>query len=298
MSGYDAIGGAFEALRRPVAWGRGEDPDKIALEYVAERSLARRLKAAGPHERGPLYAAAYNEVIRRSYVDFGARQDSLKDRGRRSLATARALHRFLKPHMHLVEIGPGDGRVSLAAAAWVRQVTMLDVRTELARCVDLPRNVRLVVTDGLGAPLEPCSADLVFCDQLVEHLHPDDVSAIHRNVFDALKPGGAYICLSPNRLLGPHDLTRYFGGSEPEGLHLREYSLGDLVGALNRVGFGRVRPLVGGGPLWIPVPLDPILAIERRWEALTVERRSALRWKPGMRQALAAMLGARVIAEK
>jgi SAM-dependent methyltransferase len=279
-------------------WGASESPGKILGEYRTERALRWRILNAPAAERGALYVAAFEEVLRRSSEDLESRRLLIERSRTHAAATARALRRYIDRNAHVVEVGPGDGRLALMLASAVRRVTMVDVRDTLARMSDRPANLGLLVTDGTGAPLPPASADLVFADQLIEHLHPADAEAIHRDIFTALRPGGAFICYSPNRLLGPHDLTRYFDGEAPEGLHLREYSLRELAELLRRRGFARVRPLVGARSLWLPAPLWLLGLVEDGLAALSPRARRRLARAPGLRSVLKVLLGARIVAWK
>ena len=77
--------------------------------------------------------------------------------------------------------------------------------------------------------------DLVFSNQLMEHLHPDDAEAELQSIFTALKPAGYYVCITPNRLTGPHDISRDFEESAT-GLHLKEYSTSELDSLFRRTG--------------------------------------------------------------
>jgi SAM-dependent methyltransferase len=279
-------------------WGASESPGKILGEYRTERALRWRFLNAPAAERGALYVAAFEEVLRRSSEDLESRRLLIERSRTHAAATARALRRYMGRNTHVVEMGPGDGRLAVLLAASARRVTMVDVRDTLARMSDRPSTLELLVTDGTGAPLPPASADLVFADQLIEHLHPADAEAIHRDVFAALRPGGAFICYSPNRLLVPHDLTRYFDCEAPAGLHLREYSLRELAALLRRLGFARVRPLVGARSLWLPAPLWLLGLVEDGLAALSPRQRRRVARAPGLKPVLRLLLGARVVAWK
>ena len=97
----------------------------------------------------------------------------------------------------------------------------LDVSDEIATRITLPANCKLVLSDGLTVAVPEGSIDVAYSNQLMEHLHPDDAVEQLHNVYRALKPGGAYICITPNALWGPHDVSRRFD-REPTGFHLKE----------------------------------------------------------------------------
>jgi SAM-dependent methyltransferase len=143
----------------------------------------------------------------------------------------------------------------------VKHVQAVEVSTEIMSEVRTPANLSLVRSNGLEIPVEPRTIDLAFSHQLMEHLHPEDAAAQLAGIHAALKSGGVYVCVTPNRLTGPHDISKYFG-SEPRGLHLKEYALAELVAMCERVGFSSVTAgLRVRGTRWIPP--QPLLAVER-----------------------------------
>jgi hypothetical protein len=112
----------------------------------------------------------------------------------------------------------------------------------------------------------------------MEHLHPDDALDQLRNVWAALAPGGAYLCITPNRLSGPWDVSRGFD-DVATGLHLREYTTGELGRHFAAAGFSRVHAFLSyhGRVLSPLLPIQPVAAVERGLEHLprTIGRRLA-----------------------
>ena len=101
----------------------------------------------------------------------------------------------------------------------------------------------------------------------MEHLHPDDAAAQLQNILASLAPGGVYICITPNRWSGPHDVSRYFD-EEATGFHLHEYTVGELALMFREVGFRSVEALVGSGGAHIRTPAVVISSLERLLEML------------------------------
>jgi SAM-dependent methyltransferase len=98
-------------------------------------------------------------------------------------------------------------------------------------------------TDGIHlAKFEPAeSYDVVVSTGVIEHFHPDDLETHFKNARTILTSGGRYIFTTPHVSSGPHDLSRVFGADTAVCMHLREYSVLDLVGLLRDAGFENIR---------------------------------------------------------
>src|SRR6185503_20365588 len=189
------------------------------------------------------------------------------------------VRRFLQPRMTLLEIGAGDCAFSFEAAKRVRQVYAVDVDEVLSRNAQTPANFQLFLSDGVSVPVPTGSVDVAYSNQLMEHLHPDDAREQLANIFAALAPGGVYVCLTPNRLDGPHDISRNFS-DQASGFHLKEYTVTELAALFRATGFRRVRAYSKKNNIWFPVPLSGVLALEALLERLPPHLRRALarRW--------------------
>jgi SAM-dependent methyltransferase len=149
------------------------------------------------------------------------------------------IERYLDADAVFLEIGAGVCALSLAVAKRVRQVYAIEISSEITAGVVPPDNLEIVVTDGLEIPVPPGSVTLAYSNQVLEHLHPDDVLDHFRDVHTALVPNGRYICVTPNRLTGPADISKHFD-PVPTGLHLREYTAGELAALMREAGFHRI----------------------------------------------------------
>ena len=119
--------------------------------------------------------------------------------------------------------------------------------------------MELVLSDGVSIPVE---ATLIFSNQLMEHLHPDDVREQLRNVVTALLPGGRYLCITPSRLNGPHDISRGVD-KVARGFHLREYTYTELDRLFKDVGFARTRAVIRIRGRQLEAPTWLLKALER-----------------------------------
>jgi ubiquinone/menaquinone biosynthesis C-methylase UbiE len=248
---------------------------QLREHYALERDLARRLHDASADERSALYAEVYDELFRAlpHHPQLQRRASQLREQG-----VARELHflvGLLQPDMALLEIGAGDLALSRRLAPLVGEVHAVDVASEIASLQTEQANLHIYLTDGRTLPLTDGCVQLAYSNQLMEHLHPEDACAQLREVFRVLAPGGRYLCVTPNALTGPWDISRMFSRA-PTGLHLREYTNRELAALLRAVGFDELHVLVPGRTRARQLPA---------WVFTTPERALA-RLAPALRRAL------------
>jgi len=246
----------------------GDEQERLREHYLVERELADRLRAASPEERKTLYSEVYDELFRRvpHHPQLLWKEDEAQARARveRQL---RLLQRFLRPGETFLEIGAGDCSLSQVVATQARTVYAVEVSDEITRGLELPANLQIVISDGASIPVPPGSVNLAYSNSLMEHLHPDDAREQLANVFEALAPGGRYLCVTQDRLAGPHDVSRHFDRMAT-GFHLKEYTVGELAGLFSEVGFRRLRLYVGGRGRYLGTRLAPVTATEAGLSAL------------------------------
>jgi SAM-dependent methyltransferase len=221
--------------------------------YQIEKELASRLRASSREERRELYVSLYNEFNLRVPIYTNDEHLAL-DADVMRTPQWRFLRRFLRNDTKFLEIGAGTCAIALAAARVVRNVYALEVSAEVTKHIEQPANFELIIFDGIGMPVPTESITVAYSDQVVEHIHPEDIDDHLRNVYRVLEPGGIYICITPNRLNGPHDISKYFD-DVATGFHLKEYTNTELSNLLQHAGFAQVRAYVGIPAFYIRVPL-------------------------------------------
>lgn len=227
----------------------------LRRHYEIEKELAGRLRSAPREQRKGLYTVVYNELFQRVPDHPQLTQRVLPDDTRRKVQGQLAfLQRFLRPDAVFLEVGPGDCALSLAMASRARAVFAIDVSDDISSGIDWPPNVQFRLSDGTSIDAPPNSVDVAYSNQLMEHLHAEDAEEQLSNIFAALRAGGVYVCITPNRLNGPHDISKYFD-DVPTGFHLREYTASELADLFGRVGFKRVDAylLLAGRTLRVPM---------------------------------------------
>ena len=250
--------------------------EDLYRHYQVERELAARLRSAGREERRRLYGTLYDELFERvpDHPQLSGKVD-YEHRRRFVEIEMGLLDRFLYPDTTFMEIGCGDCALSYEAAKRAGRVYGVDVSRTIAMDNDVPGNFDLLISDGIGIEVPEESVDVAYSRQLIEHLHPDDVIEHVMGVFEALKPGGIYICMTPHRHAGPHDISKFFE-REASGFHLHEYTHAEVVSLLRRAGFGRIRLWKRLGSRYIEMPLAPPILLEKVLEPLHYRTKRAI----------------------
>ena len=269
-------------------------PERLRVHYLAERQLADRIRATKTYaERQAIFASMYDELFRLvpDHPRLAQKGASTEARERDIGWNLAQLAPYLVRGCTFLEIGAGDCALSARVARDAKQVYAVDISDQHQGT--LPMNVKVVLTDGRGIDVPAESVDLAFSDQLMEHLHPDDALEQLRNIHRALKPGGVYMCVTPNRVYGPSDISAFFD-DEPRGFHLKEYTLPEILAVFRAAGFPKAHVYVGARGHFLRVPALFVRAVEATLQAMP----APLRRRLADMKVFRALLGLRVAAIK
>ena len=249
-------------------------PERLMAHYVLERRLADRLREAGASERSSVYGEVYGELFR-SLPDHPQNSPDIGEHQTYVDWQMRYLRRRLTPRSTFLEIGCGDASVARSAAGDACLSYGLDVTDALIDPASMPSNFAFLKSGGTDVPLPDGTVDLAYSNQLMEHLHVDDAQAQLRSVRRALKRGGRYVCVTPNRATGPHDVSVFFD-YQARGFHLEEYTYSSLRRRFLEAGFTRVRFRLAARGLEAPMPYGLGVLLERTLLALPDRVRGSL----------------------
>ena len=232
---------------------------ELQAHYEIEKKLAKRLRTAPSKERRTLYTELYEELYRRvpNHPQLTQKQ-SLKKQQKAVEKQMLILEKLLDKSKSFLEVGPGDCALAFHVANYVHQVYAVDVSKTITESANTPENFELLISDGCDIPVANNSVDFVYSNQLMEHLHPDDAFDQLKSIFAALAPDGMYLCVTPSRLNGPHDISKYFD-TEATGFHLKEYTITELSNLFKIAGFTKLKLYIRTRSNFIKFPV--ILAI-------------------------------------
>jgi SAM-dependent methyltransferase len=241
--------------------------EELRQHYEIEKELGNRLRNSRRDERAAMYSQVYDELFRRvpkhpQWTDQNSAAHERKTQGH-----LRLLRPYLTPETVFMEVGAGDCALPRLVAPLVRKAYGLEVSEELTRKLPSTDKFQALLTKSCDVPLPDNTVDLAFSFQVIEHIHPEDVIEQLKDIYRVLKPGGAYYCITPNRLYGPSDVSRNFD-REATGLHLKEYSVTDLLKLFRSVGFRQVwiERMIKGHRC--PFPAIPIRMVESLLESV------------------------------
>jgi SAM-dependent methyltransferase len=270
-------------------------PERLKIHYQIEKQLANRLHQASKEQRKTLYTEVYNELFQQveDHPQL-TRKKTAEEQFKETVSDPiKMLRPFLTRDSHFLEVGAGDCALSLYVAQQVRQVYAVDVSDTITNNIEIPDNFKLILSDGCNIPVVENSIDVVYSNQLMEHLHPDDALEQLYNIFNVLKPNGVYLCITPNRLNGPHDISRYFD-REATGFHLKEYTVTELKALFQQAGFAKTKLYVGGASHYFQWPVWPTIFCEKILQKLPFNGRK----KIATRRLIRGFINVRLIAFK
>lgn len=266
---------------------------QIREHYEIEKEIALRLRQSTLLERRSMYNEAYDELYRRVPNHPLLHNNSQAENQKRIAKEVLNLQRFLTKDTVYLEVGPGDCGIAFEVAKQVKKVYAIDVSEEATKNVSAPPNFELIISNGTEISVPPQSVDFAYSNQLMEHLHTDDSFKQLENIFCVLKPNGIYFCVTPNRLSGPHDISRNFD-DVATGLHLKEYTISELDEIFKKVGFSRTKIYLRYGKTDVFLPVLPFKIVEKMLDVVPHKLRKMLTFNKVVRF----LLGVKMIGEK
>jgi SAM-dependent methyltransferase len=258
-------------LKKPLPQGR--TLEQLRNHYEVERALATKLKEASREERKIIYSTMYDELFQK--VPDHPRLTAREDRTLTSAANQskmKLLERFMDSSKVFVEFAPGDCRFALEVCKYFKFVYGIDISDQRGHIQNVPDNFELIIYDGYNLALKENSVDVVFSDQLIEHLHPEDTVLHFQLIKNILKKEGVYVFRTPHRFSGPDDISGYFS-DEPEGFHLKEWTYTELTSLLKELNYSSWYGIYRAKGVHIKMPSFYFTVVEKMLKTLSRQHR-------------------------
>lgn len=219
--------------------------EMILTHWELEKRLTKELLESTPENRWDIfercYSTLYSELLwLNQSIDAGS---TLPPHQRYK----NWIYLIGEPPKKIYEIGSGKGKMISYLASCGFECKATEITRERGRkYVSEHPNLSWGISDGVHLErFEPSNSyDVIISDQVIEHLHPDDLYAHFKGVISILSSGGRYIFATPHRYAGPSDVSRVFKCDKPMGMHLKEYTYQELKESLERAGFKNVQAVL------------------------------------------------------
>lgn len=237
--------------------------EQIREHYEIEKELANRLKNASKKERMSLYCEVYSEILKR-VPSHPHNTDNEAKKSKALSDEVRLLKSFLSKNHIFLEFGKGGYcQLCFEMARYFRKVYAIYpiCFSEIPPKDRHPENFKLINPDELNRDIPLGSIHIVFSNNLIEHLHPEDMMEQLQDIYNVLVPKGKYICATPHRFKGPDDISQYFD-VEATCFHLKEYTNNELYRIFKKTGFSKIQYMLRLKGIHVRIPIYPSIIIE------------------------------------
>jgi len=231
-------------------------------QYILEKNLAEKLRRANQKGRMDMYSKVYDEFYRKY------RQPEKSNRRLIScfpniilLYQLSLIKPFIKPNSRYLEIGAGDCKFAIQMSNYFKNIYIVDVSKIISNDITLPPNMNLIISNGVDIDLPENFINVAYSFSVIEHIHPEDLLIQLKNLHKCLSWDGVYISSTPNRLFGPHDISKFFERTAT-GFHLKEYTTNELESIFKQAGFSKIVIFVSLIWFTFKIPLRILKVIE------------------------------------
>lgn len=168
----------------------------------------------------------------------------------------RYLSEVLRRGQNILDIGAGDGRLTYLLRKLVEEVVGLESQSMPIKFAKLMFKVRevpdipFVQADAVSLPFKEGSFDVITLFDVIEHIPPESLLELFREMKRVLRGHGKVAITTPNK----HSLRNRLWGHRSNPKHYQEYDVTELKGVLTAYGF-KIEILKG---IFLPVPIPKI----------------------------------------
>lgn len=219
----------------------GIPPENLAKAFEYEKKFHENiLKENDFNKRQAMYEDVYNFV----HELYGNTEDESNLNNK-----YKVMNLFKKElsNKSILDIGCGKGNFLLNVEKNIKHKRLVGVDVS---DTFLPQssNVEFIKANILDFDIGE-KFDIIISDNVLEHISPNDMDIHLKLVKQHLKEDGIFIALTPNRLFGPHDVTRivdytYSNQIKAMGTHLNEMSYGEAIKLLKGYGFKKFNTVI------------------------------------------------------
>ena len=215
--------------------------EMILKHWELEKNLTRQLLNSNSENRWTIFEECYSNLY--NEVKWLNKTENQLDK---SIFFKNWVNLIGHSPQKVYEIGSGKGELISYLASSGYKCKATEITKERGERNTLNPNLSWGNSDGIHLDKfeEIDQYNVVISNQVIEHLHPDDLYEHFKGVFSILSSGGRYIFTTPHKFVGPCDISRVFNCDKPEGMHLKEYTFKEIETALLKSGFVDVQAII------------------------------------------------------
>jgi hypothetical protein len=259
--------------------------------FLLEKKLGTKLRNTTLEERRKAYMGIYGEFFSKFPT---VAYDAEKNVAHTIAWQTALLTPLLNKDQVFMEIGAGHCLLSIEVAKQVKKVIAYEVADSIPHIANKPENLTVKIFDGIDFPEPENAVDIVYSNQVFEHLHPDDTTHHAKQYYKMLTDKGKVIIITPHALTGPHDVSRDFS-TKPEGFHMKEYTYAELRKILLSAGFKKVKIFIGNKKSgYSAMNIAPFIVLEKMYSIVP----RSLRYKMKKSVILKSFFGIKILGVK
>jgi SAM-dependent methyltransferase len=259
-----------------VAAERGRPKETLVKAFEIECELhSRIIEERDPAVRERLYFEAYEKVhqLHKTMDSYDRSPD---------IARKTKLVKLFRKELEgksILDVGCGNGAFLQSVDTNLQHERLVGIDISPIILPQQHQNVEFLQGNIINFKMD-YKFDVVFSDNVMEHIAAADIPAHLQAIRNLLVQGGTFIVVMPNRLFGPHDITRiidttYTNQVQACGGHLNETTYTDIISTLEKQGFSSFKTVIPISPVkyYLPnVRISPriVQAFENSKDALRV----------------------------
>lgn len=207
-------------------------------QFELERLWREKILSSSRENRATIVDQAYREIFEKfpNHSRLARTDEVARCAGRMK---ARLISPLLRRESTVLEIGCGTGYVVQALNEQGFDCTGAEISQDMLG-ICKKRGLKVIRGSAHQIDCPDASFDAVFSQEVLEHLHPEDVPLHFQEAHRLLRPNGLLIVETPNCRTGPQDISRGYT-RVPQGLHLKEWSVRELIQLFQDAGFTGIR---------------------------------------------------------
>jgi SAM-dependent methyltransferase len=235
---------AYKHLGR-VAAEQGLPEENLVKAFEVEREFhSRIIEERDPAVRERLYFETYEKVhqLHKKTDSYDTSSD---------IARKAKLVKLFRKELQgksILDVGCGNGAFLLSIDTNLQHDRLVGIDISPTILPQQHQNVEFLQGNIINFKMD-YKFDVVFSGNVMEHIAAADISTHLQSIKNALVQGGTFIILMPNRLFGPHDVTRIIDDTHTNqvralGGHLTETTYTDVISVLKREGFSSFKTVI------------------------------------------------------